>query len=785
MQTLSNGLQVLLVPTPSQVATFNITYRIGSRNEGLCQTGDAHILEHMLFAGSKRYNGANGMWRLEEMGGILNATTYMDRTNFYVVIASHLLPECIAREAGRLTAPILLAERLAKEMTVVRNEYERGRNNPYARMQSRMMNVAFLEHPYRHSTIGYLSDIENVTIDTLKAFHAKYYTVDNATIVVTGNFQQDKVFANIQKEFGDLKPGNLPKQHVVEPEQLGMRRFEEAGPAGILGIGFKAPCGLHPDALNLELLACNINSGESSIFFDLVESGIAYNISASWERVRDPYLFTLWVSAPDPRLAEEHIWKRLQERPAFPAPLEALKRQWTHSCETSQGLASELNEAIARSTSPMDYQDVWDRHNFRHDISQVWQYFVPERSTVGIMLPQTLTKVPTFTRSAPRSAPRAPAAPRAPRAPRAPALQALQAAPQITRTNNGIYALAETPNVYLQIEFTATDSEAVNGLLAEWMTKGTQHKSALEIQTLMDAQGVVRTTEATPNTVLLKYAAPAEALDLILTEITQPALTDSKFHKLQEQHCQRTQSIAFNVDALAMQLLRCNVFEHQSTVKMRTQQLQQTTPQTLKQHHRLDHVKITAIAGNAATLDKCQQLERERATETPLVPVVRPIMQLSQPIANKTSCAVVWGCPVQETPEILLAASILGSGFAGRLMKEVRQERGLTYGIGARYHQGMLTVSSSFSPLLLEQGKNATEEVIALWRHGVSQQELDTHLNMILQRRLVMQDDYSTWVAFLHTNNVSDAALQAVTLEEVNKVIAALPTLARCQTGSF
>ena len=144
------GLRVLLFPKDGlEVTTANITYHVGSRNEGLGVRGATHYLEHGMFKGSKNFNKekGNGMWALETMGAYMNATTYTDRTNYFSVIESDKLNEVISREADRMKDPLLDAHELKNEMTVVRNEFERGNNNDFEELQKRIIAMSFMAHP--------------------------------------------------------------------------------------------------------------------------------------------------------------------------------------------------------------------------------------------------------------------------------------------------------------------------------------------------------------------------------------------------------------------------------------------------------------------------------------------------------------------------------------------------------------------------------------------------------------------------------------------------------------
>ncbi|WP_296527722.1 pitrilysin family protein [Rhodoferax sp.] len=182
----SNGLQVLLLPEHSSpTLTFMVTYRVGSKNEVTGTTGATHILEHLMFKGTTqrdRSKGNNVDQLLERTGARYNATTWLDRTNYYENLASEHLAAVADMEADRMRNLLLREEDRRTEMTVVRNEFERGENSPIQSLYKEIYQSAFVAHPYHHSTIGHRSDIEKVSIEKLREFYDTFYWPDNATV---------------------------------------------------------------------------------------------------------------------------------------------------------------------------------------------------------------------------------------------------------------------------------------------------------------------------------------------------------------------------------------------------------------------------------------------------------------------------------------------------------------------------------------------------------------------------------------------------------------------------
>src|SRR5436853_1184854 len=185
--TYPNGLRVLLLPDGgSSTITVNVVYLVGSRHEGYGESGMAHLLEHMNFI--KSTHNRDIKKELEDHGARWNGTTYYDRTNYYETVnaSDENLRWALGLEAERMLNMRIEKELLDTEMTVVRNEFERGENSIPRVLEERVLSTAFLWHNYGKSTIGSRADIERVPIDRLAAFYQKYYQPDNAVITIAG-----------------------------------------------------------------------------------------------------------------------------------------------------------------------------------------------------------------------------------------------------------------------------------------------------------------------------------------------------------------------------------------------------------------------------------------------------------------------------------------------------------------------------------------------------------------------------------------------------------------------
>ncbi|MEA2945458.1 MAG: zinc protease, partial [Alphaproteobacteria bacterium] len=225
-----NGLTVLLVPDHSApVVTFQVTYRVGSRNEVTGTTGSTHILEHLMFKGSEGFNDPKGnsvKQFLERVGGQFNASTAVDRTNYFATVGRESLEGYIAIEADRMRHLWLREADRQAEMTVVRNEYERGKNDPDRVLGEEVTAAAFQALPYHHPTIGWKSDIEHASITQLHQFYDTFYWPNNATVTVVGDVDEAATLGLIKKYYGvySASPQPIPGMYTEEPQQTGPRR---------------------------------------------------------------------------------------------------------------------------------------------------------------------------------------------------------------------------------------------------------------------------------------------------------------------------------------------------------------------------------------------------------------------------------------------------------------------------------------------------------------------------------------------------------------------------------
>jgi zinc protease len=298
---LDNGLRVLLFPDPSSPnVTVNLTVLVGSRHEGYGETGMAHLLEHMVFKGTPTHRDVPRA--LKEHGAQFNGTTWVDRTNYFETMpgSDENLEFAIRLEGDRLVNSFVKREDLLTEMTVVRNEFEMGENNPQSILSQRMMSAAYEWHNYGKSTIGNRSDIERVPIESLQAFYHKYYQPDNAVLVVAGQFDEAKALGYVAKYFGALKRPQRPldQTYTEEPPQDGERTvvLRRVGSVGVVGVVYHIPAGAHPDFAAVEVLNNILTAPPSGrLYKALVETNKATKVDGTANGWHDPGVLEILV----------------------------------------------------------------------------------------------------------------------------------------------------------------------------------------------------------------------------------------------------------------------------------------------------------------------------------------------------------------------------------------------------------------------------------------------------------------------------------------------------------
>lgn len=365
---LHNGLSVLLARrTSAPVVTVNVIFRVGSRNEAVGYTGSTHFLEHLMFKGTTAHDPLKGTGLddvLKKVGGINNATTYYDRTNYFEVVPRDSLALCLEIEGDRMRHLLLRDSDRKAEMTVVRNELERGEDEPSQLLENMTFSTAFREHPYHHPVIGWRSDVEGVPLSRLRQFYNDFYYPNNATLVIAGDFDREKTLALIEKYFGKIAPRStpFPKVYTTEPKQEGERRFIVTRGKDLpkVTVAFHTPRGVNPATYPLDVAASILgdHSRKSSrLYKSLVETGLCSEVYASNYTLLDPALCLVTATVQpgkNPKQVEAVILaelKRLVDEPVSDYELALAKasisKKFRLSLSDPMGLVQSITEGVA------------------------------------------------------------------------------------------------------------------------------------------------------------------------------------------------------------------------------------------------------------------------------------------------------------------------------------------------------------------------------------------------------------------------------------------------------
>ncbi|MEO5733616.1 MAG: pitrilysin family protein, partial [Rubrivivax sp.] len=360
---LANGLQVLLVPDASKpTTTVNMTYHVGSRMENYGETGMAHLLEHLLFKGTPKHPT---VWsEFTKRGFRANGSTWYDRTNYFASFATN--PEnlrwYLQWQADAMVNSFIARKDLDTEMTVVRNEFELGENNPGRVLLSKTVAAMFQWHNYGKSTIGARTDIENVDIPRLQAFYRRYYQPDNATLIVSGRFDTAQVLSWVDGYFGGIpKPTRtLARTYTLDPPQDGERTVEvrRVGGTPSIYMGYHVPAGSDPDFAAVEMVASVLGDTPGGrLHKQLVEKQLVAQAFAFTYDLAEPGVLLLGASlAPEQdlqkaRIAMANAVQSLRTEPITIEELERGRIQWLNGWDQNftnpEAVGVALSEAIA------------------------------------------------------------------------------------------------------------------------------------------------------------------------------------------------------------------------------------------------------------------------------------------------------------------------------------------------------------------------------------------------------------------------------------------------------
>ena len=404
---LSNGLKVILLENhKAPLVTFHVWYRVGSRNEAWGKTGLSHMLEHMMFKGTKKIGPEEFSRIIQENGGNYNAFTSHDYTAYFENLSADRVQVAIDLEADRMQNLLLREEDFRTERMVVMEERRlRTEDNPQAVLIEQIMATAFEIHPYHWPIIGWMEDIARFTLEDLKAYYKTYYNPINAFLVVVGDFKKEELLPKIEKAFGSYPKGVAPIQdRDKDPAQIGERRIfvKKEAQLPFLVMGYHVPNLREQDSYVLEVIATILSGGKSSrLYQSLVrEKRLVLSADADHSLIsRDPNLFTLSADLlPGKEVAEvekafDQEIERLQKEPVGEQELEKAKNQIEASFIFGQDSIFNQAMLLAHHEIALSWKAIDDyipsiRKVTPEDIQRVAKkYLIQDNRTVGILIP--------------------------------------------------------------------------------------------------------------------------------------------------------------------------------------------------------------------------------------------------------------------------------------------------------------------------------------------------------------------------------------------------------------
>ncbi len=375
-KTLKNGLEVVVIPMKngSGVITTDIFYKVGSRNEVMGKSGIAHMLEHLNFKSTKNLKAGEFDEIVKGFGGVNNASTGFDYTQYFIKSSAKNLPKSLELFAELMQNLNLKDEEFQPERDVVLEERRwRTDNSPMGYLYFRLFNNLYLYHSYHWTPIGFVEDIKHWTIEDIKNFHKTYYQPKNAVLVVAGDIDQEEVFKEAEDKFGKIKNEveKIPTPHQVEPKQDGQKRIivHKDSQVQMLAIAYHIPNFQSEDQIALTAISDILTGGKSSrLNKKLIDKKRLLNsISAYNMENKDPGVF-LFLGVCNPGIKAEDVEKDIEEE------IEKLKNIEVSEDELNKIKINEKADFIYQMENSKNIVSIFGSYLAKGDIKPLLEY---------------------------------------------------------------------------------------------------------------------------------------------------------------------------------------------------------------------------------------------------------------------------------------------------------------------------------------------------------------------------------------------------------------------------
>jgi zinc protease len=811
---LANGLRfILFADAAKPTATVNVTYLVGSRHENYGETGMAHLLEHLIFKGSKRFPDPTRQFQAR--GFEINGTTWLDRTNYYLTFpaSDDNLKWALSWSADAMVNSFIARKDLESEMSVVRNEFEMGENEPASVMFKRLQSMLFDWHNYGNSTIGARSDIENVRIENLQAFYRKYYQPDNAVLTVAGKFDEQQALNWVVAAFGKLpRPSRtLPEHWTQEPTADGERQFvlRRKGEVQLVTLAYRTPSSLHADADAIGMAAEILgDTPNGRLYRALVQPGLASQVFAYTINTREPG-FVVFGAMVNKGAALEPVRDRMIEvveggfsRQGTTAAelgraLEQARTAYERALADPETFAVTLSEFIALGDWRLFFyaRDQLDRIKAEQLDAAAGRYlvrdnrvlgtFIPDDSPQRAVLPQAPTAAQLLADFKPEEKGDAgeafdPSYDNLDRRTRLQTFADLKVA-LLPKRNRG-----QTVNVAMRFRWgdeVSLKNRQLSGALAmSMLTRGTDRLNRQQIAdeiTRLKIRGGLTQFETTRDNL-------PEALGLVAQMFRDASFPPQEFEELRRGYLTNLQSQLDSPEELSSDALNAHFNRYppgdpryHATLPERIEHLRQVTLDQVISYRR---DLIGTARGEIAIVGDFDEklIEAELRRLFPGHHSRSPYQRLDREYGYVAPRRLVIDTPDKENaflrarldftlrdddadaPALYVANHIFGgsSGLSNRLLDRLRQKEGLSYSAGSSLSMGSRQRLSSWTVAAMVAPQNAVraeqaflEEVRRARRDGFTASEVAEARKGIVEARAVARSQDSAaaarWMSFL------------------------------------
>jgi zinc protease len=786
---LPNGLKVLTKELrAAPVVTVWMLYRVGSRNERPGKTGISHVLEHMLFRSTKTMKTGDLDRLIQLAGGRHNAYTSYDYTAYHITLPSDRLETALRIESDRMMNCALDPDELKTELGVVLSELQGRLNDPEELLEENTRATTFLTHPYRNLIIGWKGDVQSLTREAVLEYYQAHYQPNNAVVVIVGDIQTEATLDLVRKYFGDLPAGPPPPPPLTrEPARRGERRVvvKGAGSTAHVQVFFGTPAAASPDHFALLVLDGILTNGKSSrLHKALVETDLVSALASDYARRIDPAWFAFYLTAREGvthQRVEDTLTQeleRIRREGVTDRELQKAINQVRADLTIDYGSVSGMAGAIGKLEMTVGYGD-FDRvlDNIRQvtaaDVQRVARtYFGPDQRTVGWFIPDggsASPRAPTSDRGSAHRGPELPAAIDAAAGLAESHAGATTPAPgRVIRRvlPNGLTVIAAENRVAQSVAIkgyvlagSVQDPPGKSGLAtltAELMTRGTPTHTAADLAERIEFLGATGSIRAERETVGITAQMLTEHFDVVLGHLAEclrdPIFPPNEVTKALGQLRARLDREAEEPKPLAQRELFAQLFPpghplHRNPAGQR-EDLETIRRDDVVQfhatHYRPDRTVLVVVGDRTpeevfAAVEKAfgdwKPLARPSVPRPPM-PIVTSVTRRTIALAGKSEAIVMLGGNgvTRDNPDYyaaFLANRILGGGeLNSRLMKALRQEGGMTYGVYSYFYPVLgerpWVVSLQTSPALVEQAIAAVvRQADRLREDGVTAEELE------------------------------------------------------------